>query len=242
MQAVALLTQATQAAPNSAVAWGSLALAYAVRKRTSRPCRSEPASISGAGGSSEKIAGTQTARSAGTSARSSCSTRLYRHGWRSSGPIATRFERTHRSRCSISIISDMLGNVGRWKDAPRSRSKRMDRQHFLDPGADVRFITDLWAAGDIRRPTKRSRLGRAMAAASGNLANAGSLSHVQRAWRRGARNVARTTRNVRTKSATISSMRCGRPRRLSPESGRSDSAVDWRWHSSAEPGLGPACR
>ena len=49
----------------------------------------------------------------------------------------------------LSITSDMLGNVGRWTDA-LGFSKRMDRKNFMIPGADRRFITDLWASGDIQ--------------------------------------------------------------------------------------------
>jgi hypothetical protein len=49
----------------------------------------------------------------------------------------------------LSITSDMLANVGRWTDA-LGFSKRMDRRHFLIPGADRRFIMDLWGAGDLQ--------------------------------------------------------------------------------------------
>jgi tetratricopeptide (TPR) repeat protein len=48
----------------------------------------------------------------------------------------------------FSITSDMLGNVGRWREA-LGFSKNIDRQHFLIPGAERRFIVDAWAAGDF---------------------------------------------------------------------------------------------
>jgi tetratricopeptide (TPR) repeat protein len=145
-QAIALLSQATQAAPRAATAWGGLALAYAVRKRTV-PLPERP----------------------GLDLRSRAAARqalsLDPHEGRSLGALllldpvyrnwlnAERADRQAVDRNSsiplvLSITSDMLGNVGRWKDA-LGFSRRMDRQHFLIPGADRRFIIDLWGAGDI---------------------------------------------------------------------------------------------
>jgi tetratricopeptide (TPR) repeat protein len=47
------------------------------------------------------------------------------------------------------ILADMLGSVGRWKEAAQF-SKRLDRKKFLLPGADRKLIIDLWASGDLQ--------------------------------------------------------------------------------------------
>ena len=54
----------------------------------------------------------------------------------------------------LSITSDMLGNVGRWKEA-RSFSQRMDRTHFLIPGADRSTSSICGGQATSRRPTPR---------------------------------------------------------------------------------------
>lgn len=47
------------------------------------------------------------------------------------------------------IMSDMLGNVGRWREAAKY-SKRRDRTRFLIPGAESKLILDLWGVGDVQ--------------------------------------------------------------------------------------------
>jgi tetratricopeptide (TPR) repeat protein len=47
------------------------------------------------------------------------------------------------------ILSDMLGNVGRWGEAAEL-SRNFDRTKFLIPGADRKVIMNLWAAGDLQ--------------------------------------------------------------------------------------------
>jgi len=49
----------------------------------------------------------------------------------------------------FSITADLLGNVGRWDDA-LSFSRNIDRNHFLIPGAERKYIVDLWASGDLQ--------------------------------------------------------------------------------------------
>ena len=46
-------------------------------------------------------------------------------------------------------MSDLLGNVGRWKEATEY-SSRFDREKFLLPGADRKVIVNLWASGDLQ--------------------------------------------------------------------------------------------
>jgi hypothetical protein len=46
-------------------------------------------------------------------------------------------------------LSDVLGSVGRWRDATEL-SNRLDRTKFLLPGAERKAIINLWAAGDLQ--------------------------------------------------------------------------------------------
>jgi hypothetical protein len=47
------------------------------------------------------------------------------------------------------VLSDVLGNVGRWREATEL-SNRLDRKKFLLPGAERKAIVNLWAAGDLQ--------------------------------------------------------------------------------------------
>jgi tetratricopeptide (TPR) repeat protein len=147
MQAIALLTQATQAAPNSAMVWGSLALAYAVRKRTV-PLAERPGldMRSRAAARSALRIDPRDPRALGALLLLDP---VYRHWLDVERADREAVRKNTVVPLLLSITSDMLGNVGRWDDA-LSFSKRMDRQHFLIPGADRRFLTDLWASGDIQ--------------------------------------------------------------------------------------------
>ena len=46
-------------------------------------------------------------------------------------------------------MSDMLGSVGRWREAAEF-SRQFDRKKFLIPGADRKLVIDLWASGDLQ--------------------------------------------------------------------------------------------
>jgi len=147
MQAIALLTQATQAAPNSATAWGSLALAYAVRKRTvPLPDRPGLDMRSRAAAKRSLDIDPRDPRALGALLLLDP---VYRHWLACERADRAAVKKNAVVPLLLSIASDMLGNVGRWADA-LSFSRRMDRQHFLIPGADRRFIIDLWASGDIQ--------------------------------------------------------------------------------------------
>ena len=47
------------------------------------------------------------------------------------------------------VLSDVLGSVGRWREAT-SLSNRLDRKKFLLPGAERKAIINLWSAGDLQ--------------------------------------------------------------------------------------------
>jgi hypothetical protein len=147
LQAIALLTQATQAAPDFAPAWGSLALAYAVRKRTVPLPERQGLDMR------SRAAAKRSLAIDGTDPRALGALLLldpvYRH-WLAVERADREAVQTNAAvPLLLAITSDMLGNVGRWRDA-LTFSTRMDRQQFLIPGADRRFITDLWSTGDIQ--------------------------------------------------------------------------------------------
>jgi len=147
MQAIALLTQATQAAPQSSVAWGSLALSYAVRKRTV-PLPERPGLDMRSRAAARKSLEIDPRDPRALGALLLLDP-VYRHWLAVERADRDAVRKNTAVPLLLSITSDMLANVGRWRDA-LSFSRRMDRQHFLIPGADRRFITDLWASGDIQ--------------------------------------------------------------------------------------------
>ena len=147
MQAIALLTQASSAAPRSAQIWGGLALAYAVRKRTV-PLTDRPG-LDMRSRAAAKAALDLDLREPRALGALLLLDPVYRHWLTTERADRDAVKKNSSIPLLLSITSDMLGNVGRWKEA-RSFSQRMDRTHFLIPGADRRYIVDLWGAGDIQ--------------------------------------------------------------------------------------------
>ena len=146
-QAIALLTDATEAAPNSPTAWGGLAMAYAVRKRVA-PLAERPGLDM-----RSRSAAVRALQFDDKESRALGALRLidpvYRH-W----PTVERADREALKKSPklpilLFVMSDMLGNVGRWRDAA-SYSKRFDREKWLIPGADRKVIVDLWCSGDLQ--------------------------------------------------------------------------------------------
>jgi tetratricopeptide (TPR) repeat protein len=147
MQAIALLTEATEAAPNSPVAWGGLALAYAVRKRTVP--LAERSGLDMRSRAAAKRSLDLDPREGRALGALLLLDPVYRH-WLATERADRDAVRKNKSiPLLFSITADMLGNVGRWKDA-LSFSKNIDRQRFLIPGAERKFIIDLWATGDLQ--------------------------------------------------------------------------------------------
>lgn len=144
--AVALLSEATRAAPQSGSAWGSLALAYAGLKRVS-----PVAQRAGLDARSRSAAATALKLKPHEPRASSALLLLdplYRH-WRSA-ELADRaaLENAPPIPLLYFLLSETLGSVGRWKEAA-AVSIKADRKRFIIPGADRRVVVDLWAAGDL---------------------------------------------------------------------------------------------
>jgi tetratricopeptide (TPR) repeat protein len=145
--AIALLTQATQADPHYAKAWGSLALAYAGLKRVS-PVSQRPGLDS-----RSRSAAAETFKLEPHEPRATCALLLldplYRH-WRAAEQADRAALKTSKAVPLLQfLLSETLGSVGRWREAA-AVSITADRKHFIIPGADRRVVVDLWAAGDLQ--------------------------------------------------------------------------------------------
>jgi hypothetical protein len=147
LTAIALLTEATQAAPESAKAWGGLAMAYAVRKRVV-PLSERP------GLDARSRAAAKSALEIDpTEGRALGALRMLESPYRNWIGVERgnreALDRNPRIPILLFIMSDLLGNVGRWKEAT-TFSNRFDRKRFLLPGADRKVIINLWSSGDLQ--------------------------------------------------------------------------------------------
>lgn len=147
LTAIALLSEATQAAPESAMAWGALAMAYAVRKRVVS-LSERPGLDSRGRAAAEKALAIDP-----TEGRALGALRMLEPPYRNWMAVerGDREALTKNPRIPILlfVLSDLLGNVGRYKEATEY-SDKFDRKKFLLPGADRKVIINLWAAGDLQ--------------------------------------------------------------------------------------------
>ena len=146
LQAIAMLTDATEAAPQSATAWGGLAMAYAVRKRAA--VLADRSGLDSRSQSAAKTALDLDPREPRALGALRLIAPVYQNWLAAEKADRDAVGRNSSVPILLFIMSDMLGSVGRWKDAVRF-SKRFDRKNFLIPGADRKLIIDLWASGDL---------------------------------------------------------------------------------------------
>ena len=146
-QAIALLTDATNAAPDSALAWGALAMAYAVRMRVA------PISERSGLDMRSRAAASRALQLDGKESRALAALRLiepvYRRWMSAEMSDREALRKNPGLPILLFILSDMLGSVGRWRDAAEY-SKQFDRKKWLIPGADRKVIVDLWCSGDLQ--------------------------------------------------------------------------------------------
>ena len=146
-QAIALLSDATRLAPQSELAWGGLALAYAARRRTA-PVEERP------GLEARGRAAAQAAlRLDPAEPRSLAALRImspvYRNWLEAEKEARVALSMNPKFPILLFVLSDVLGSVGRWRDAT-NLSQRLDRKKFLLPGAERKAIINLWSAGDLQ--------------------------------------------------------------------------------------------
>lgn len=147
LTAIALLSEATQAAPESAMAWGGLAMAYAVRKRVVP--QSERPGLDSRG----RAAAGKALAIDPTEGRALGALRMleppYRNWIEVERGDREALKKNPRIPILLFILSDLLGNVGRYREATEYSGK-FDRKKFLLPGADRKVIINHWAAGDLQ--------------------------------------------------------------------------------------------
>ena len=146
-QAIALLTDATRLAPQSELAWGGLALAYAARRR-SAPVE-EKSGLEARG----RAAAEAALRLDPNEPRSLAALRLmspvYGDWLNAEREARNALARNPKFPILLFTLSDVLGSVGRWREATQL-SNRLDRTKFLLPGAERKAIINLWAAGELQ--------------------------------------------------------------------------------------------
>lgn len=146
-QAIALLTDATRLAPQSELAWGGLALAYAARRR-SAPVEERPG-LEARGRAAAEAALRLDASEPRSLAALRIMSPVYRN-WLGAEQGARRsLSKNSKFPILLFVLSDVLGSVGRWREATEL-SNRLDRKKFLLPGAERKAIINLWSAGDLQ--------------------------------------------------------------------------------------------
>ena len=146
-QAIALLTDATRLAPHSELAWGGLALAYAARRR-SAPVE-ERAGLEARGRAAAQAALRLDPNEPRSLAALRIMSPLYRNWLRGEQEARRALSRNPNYPILLFVLSDVLGSVGRWREATEL-SNRLDRKKFLLPGAERKAIINLWSAGDLQ--------------------------------------------------------------------------------------------
>lgn len=145
--AIALLTQATEADPDSAVAWGGLAMAYAAQRRASPPSQRPGLAERSRSAAARAFAlDSHEMRALGALRMMD---QVY-HNWSNAEDARRRAVALYPTMpLHVSMLADVLGNVGRCREAAQV-SLRADRTRFLIPGADRKIIVHLWAAGRLQ--------------------------------------------------------------------------------------------
>jgi thioredoxin-like negative regulator of GroEL len=145
-QAISLLTDATRLAPQSEEAWGGLALAYAARRRSASVA--ERAGLEARGTSAAKTALELDPNEPRALAAVRIMAPVYRDWANAERGARQALARNPKFPILLFVLSDVLGSVGRWREAAEL-SSQLDRRKFLLPGAERKAIINMWAAGDL---------------------------------------------------------------------------------------------
>jgi Flp pilus assembly protein TadD len=147
-QAIAYIQEATRIAPQFAQAWGLLAVNYALRKfQVPKNARA-----------GEEVRCRSAARTALDLDRdepfASCALVLLVPSYRNWSQVES-LGRDLAGRFTFlpladHILSDLLADVGRWREAVEVQSK-IDRKNFLIPLSERAIIQALWSNGEIQR-------------------------------------------------------------------------------------------
>lgn len=146
-QAISLLTDATRLAPQSELAWGALALAYATRRR-SVPVAERPGLEARGRAAAENALRIDPSEPRSLAALQLMSP-VYRNWLNAEQGARRALSKNPNYPILLFVLSDVLGNLGRWREAMQL-SNRLDRKKFLLPGAERKAIINLWAAGELQ--------------------------------------------------------------------------------------------
>lgn len=145
--AVALLTKATEAMPRSSTAWGGLAMAYAASWRASSPAE-RPGLADRARSAASRALALRKNEHRGLAALRMIEP-VYRNWLGAERLRREAHELAPDFPIHIFLLSDVMGSVGRWREAA-DLSMKADRSKFLIPGADRKVVVNLWAAGRLQ--------------------------------------------------------------------------------------------
>ena len=146
-QAIALLTDAARLAPQSELAWGGLALAYATRRR-SAPMEDRPG-LEARGRAAAQAALRIDPHEPRSLAALQLMAPVYRNWLEAEQTGRQALSKNPKYPILMFVLSDVLGSVGRWREATEL-SNGLDRKKFLLPGAERKAIINLWSAGDLQ--------------------------------------------------------------------------------------------
>lgn len=147
LTAIAFLTEATSTAPESATAWGGLALAYAVRQRVV-PLSERPGLVSRSRAAAKTALELDPAEAVAMGALRMLDP-PYRNWIAAERGDREALTKSPRMPLLLFILSDLLGHVGRWNEATQY-SNMLDRRKFLIPGADRKVVINHWASDDLQ--------------------------------------------------------------------------------------------
>ncbi|MFL6775243.1 MAG: TIR domain-containing protein [Sphingomicrobium sp.] len=145
-QAIALLRNAVNLAPDSATGWGALAMAYAARRKASP--LSERAGLEARARSAAKRSLELDAHEARAIGALRMLQPVYRNWLVAEREDRDALRKQPKMPLLLFLLADLLGSVGRWTEAA-AVTRRFDRKNFLIAGADRKVILSLWAAGDL---------------------------------------------------------------------------------------------
>lgn len=154
-QAITLLTDATHAAPDSAEAWGALAMAYAARKKAS-PLAERPG-LDARSRSAAKEALSLDRRESRALGAVRMLDPVYRHWSDAERADREALKLQPRMPLLLFLLGDVYASVGRWNDAA-ALSRKFDRSRFLIAGADRKVVVNLWSAGDLQGADEAMRV------------------------------------------------------------------------------------
>jgi tetratricopeptide (TPR) repeat protein len=146
-EAIGLLTDAVREDPQSAMGWGALALAYAARKKVAAP--SERNGLASRSRSAAKTALDLDPEEPRALGALLLLEPAYRNWLATERAARAALRLNANAPILLGILSDLLGNVGRWSEAAEV-SNTTDRKKFLIPGVDRRLVVNLWSSGDLQ--------------------------------------------------------------------------------------------